>query len=54
MDEWEDALGRKHISRVSEALVGESRAVEGLVKKSFVQGSIDQGSRSSALKIDSV
>ena len=54
MDEGEDALGRKNFSRVSEALVSQSRTLEGLVEKSFVQGSIDQGSRSSALQVDPV
>ena len=54
VDEREDTLGRKDFSRISEALVGESRTFEGLVEKSFVQGSIYQGSRSSALQLDPV
>ena len=36
VDEREDALGREDISQVSEALVSQSRAVEGLVEESFV------------------
>ena len=54
VDEREDTLGRKDFSRISEALVGESRTFEGLVEKSFVQGSIDQGCRSSAPQLDPV
>ena len=36
VDEGEDALGRKHFSRISHALVRESGAFEGLVEKSLV------------------
>ena len=36
VDEWKDALGREDFSQVSEALVSQSRAVEGLVEESFV------------------
>ena len=54
VDEGEDALGRKNFSRIGEALVGQRITLEGLVEKSFVQGSIDQGSSSRAPQVDSI
>ena len=54
VDEGEDTLGGKDISRVSEALVFHGRTVESLLQNSFVQSPTDQGSRGSALNVDPV
>ena len=44
VDEGEDTLRGKDISRVSEALVFHGRTFESLLQNSFVQSPIDQDS----------
>ena len=54
VDEGENTLRGKDISRVSEALVFHGRTFESLLQNSFVQSPVNQGSRGSALDVDLV